>query len=323
MLRVLITGAAGFIGMHTSLKFLKEGWDVIGLDNFNDYYSVKLKNDRIDYIQEQQKTLNTSFEIFNADLNSEVWSILDKLNFDAVVHLAAQAGVRYSLENPRAYLDSNIFGFQRVLEFVERKNISRFAYASSSSVYGKDSIQPFDESQACDQPESYYASTKRSNELMAFSYFKTKGVTSLGLRFFTVYGPWGRPDMAPILFARAAQLKSGIKVFNHGNQKRDFTYVDDITEGIFRLISGKDFIKDAQVVNIGYGAPTALLDFIALIEKEMSVTIQKELVPEQKGDVQVTFASTRKLQGLIDYNPKTPIEKGVELFINWFKSYEF
>lgn len=309
--------------MHTSLKFLKEGWDVIGLDNFNDYYSVKLKNDRIDYIQEQQKTLNTSFEIFNADLNSEVWSILDKLNFDAVVHLAAQAGVRYSLENPRAYLESNILGFQRVLEFVERKNISRFTYASSSSVYGKDSIQPFDESQACDKPESYYASTKRSNELMAFSYFKTKGVTSLGLRFFTVYGPWGRPDMAPILFARAAQLKSSIKVFNHGNQKRDFTYIDDITEGIFRLISGKDFINDAQVVNIGYGAPTALLDFISLIEKEMRVTIQKEFVPEQKGDVQATFASTLKLQNLIDYNPKTPIEKGVKLFIDWFESYEF
>jgi len=323
MLRVLITGAAGFIGMQTSLKFLREGWDVIGVDNFNDYYSVRLKNDRIHFIQEQQKTLNASFEILIADLNSEVWSSLNKVNFDAVVHLAAQAGVRYSIENPRAYLESNIFGFQRVLEFVERNNIKRFTYASSSSVYGKDSIQPFDESQACDKPESYYASTKRSNELMAFSYFKTKGVTSIGLRFFTVYGPWGRPDMAPILFARAAQLNASIKVFNHGNQKRDFTYIDDITEGIFRLITRKDFINDALIVNIGYGAPTGLMDFISLIEKEMKVTIKKEYVPEQKGDVQSTFASTQKLQNLIDFNPKTPIEKGVELFIDWFKSYEF
>lgn len=322
MLRVLITGAAGFIGMQTSLKFLREGWDVIGVDNFNDYYSVKLKNDRIHFIQEQQKTLNASFEILNADINSEVWSTLNKVNFDAVVHLAAQAGVRYSIENPRAYLESNIFGFQRVLEFVERNNIKRFTYASSSSVYGKDSIQPFDESQACDKPESYYASTKRSNELMAYSYFKTKEVASLGLRFFTVYGPWGRPDMAPMLFARAAQFNSKIKVFNHGNQKRDFTYIDDITEGIFRIISKEDFVKDAQVVNIGHGSPTSLMEFISLIEKEMGVTIQKEFVKEQKGDVQVTFASTRKLETLIEYHPKTPLKEGIKYFIEWFKSYE-
>jgi UDP-glucuronate 4-epimerase len=323
MPRVLITGAAGFIGMHTSIRFLREGWDVVGLDNMNNYYSVGLKRDRLKEIAGEATKLVHNFNVFEADLNSDVWNELKSYEFEALIHLAAQAGVRYSLENPDAYLHSNILGFQKVLEFVERKNITRFVYASSSSVYGKDSVPPFDESQACDKPESYYAFTKRSNELMAYSYYKTKELASLGLRFFTVYGPWGRPDMAPILFARSADLKSKIKVFNHGNQKRDFTYIDDITEGIFRLISNEDFVKDAQVVNIGHGAPTGLLEFIELIENEMGVTIQKEFVDEQKGDVQVTFASTRKLQALINYNPKTPLEEGIQRFIEWFKSYEF
>jgi len=323
MPRVLITGAAGFIGMHTSIRFLREGWEVIGLDNVNDYYSVSLKRDRVNEILSRAHSLGQAFTLFESDLNSEVWNDLKSYEFEAIVHLAAQAGVRYSLENPAAYLQSNVLGFQKVLEFVEKMNITRFVYASSSSVYGKDSVQPFVESQACDKPESYYASTKRSNELMAYAYYKTKGVASLGLRFFTVYGPWGRPDMAPILFARAARLNSKIKIFNHGNQKRDFTYIDDITEGIFRIVVKDSFVKDAQVVNIGYGLPTGLLEFISLIEKEMNVIIQKEFVDEQKGDVQVTFASTQKLQNLIKYHPKTPLEEGIKHFIEWFRSYEF
>lgn len=323
MPRVLITGAAGFIGMHTAIQFLDNGWDVVGLDNMNKYYSVGLKRDRLKQISSEAKKGVRNFKMFEADLNSDVWNELKSYEFEAVIHLAAQAGVRHSLEHPDAYLYSNILGFQKVLEFVERKNITRFVYASSSSVYGKDSVPPFDESQACDKPESYYASTKRSNELMAYSYYRTKDVTSLGLRFFTVYGPWGRPDMAPMLFARSADLKSKIKVFNHGNQKRDFTYIDDITEAIFRLITNEDFVKDAQVVNIGHGAPTGLLEFIKIIENEMGVIIRKEFVDEQKGDVQVTFASTRKLQTLIDYNPQTPLKEGIQRFIEWFKSYEF
>jgi len=321
MPRVLITGAAGFIGMHTSIRFLSEGWDVVGLDNMNNYYSVGLKRDRLKKITSEATKLERNFKMFEADLNSDIWNELKSYKFEALIHLAAQAGVRYSLENPDAYIYSNILGFQKVLNFVESKKITRFVYASSSSVYGKDSVPPFDESQPCDKPESYYASTKRSNELMAYSYYKTKEVSSLGLRFFTVYGPWGRPDMAPILFAQSADSKSKIKVFNHGNQKRDFTYIDDITEGIFRLLSKEGFVKDAQVVNIGRGEPIGLLKFIEIIEKEMGLTIEKEFVDEQKGDVQVTFASTRKLQELIAYNPKTSLEEGVKRFIEWYKSY--
>ena len=216
---VLITGAAGFIGMHASIRFLKEGWDVVGLDNMNDYYSVELKQNRVENIRVLAEELGRSFEMYEADLNSDVWKKLEYFDFEAIVHLAAQAGVRYSLENPRAYLESNILGFQSVLEFVSKTGIDRFVYASSSSVYGKNSIQPFTENAACDSPESYYASTKRANELMAKSYFNTQGVNSIGLRFFTVYGPWGRPDMAPMLFAKAGMNNKTIKVFNHGRRE--------------------------------------------------------------------------------------------------------
>lgn len=320
-MRVLITGVAGFIGMHTAIRFLKAGWEVIGLDNMNEYYSVDLKKDRITEINNVAMNSMKGFSFFKEDLNSNIWDELSEYNFDAVVHLAAQAGVRYSIENPRAYLESNVLGFQSVVEFVERHSISRFVYASSSSVYGKSSVQPFTETESCNLPESYYAATKKSNELMAQSYYKTKGVSSIGLRFFTVYGPWGRPDMAPYLFAKAAFKGEPIKVFNHGNQKRDFTYVGDIIEGIF--ISVEDFHKviGAEIFNIGYGAPTGLMDFISEIESATGRELEKTLVEAQLGDVVLTYADTKKLQSTFGYSPKVGLEEGVSNFIEWFKSY--
>lgn len=321
MPRVLITGAAGFIGMHTSIRFLREGWDVIGLDNLNDYYSVSLKHDRLNEISKVSSKLKSSFQMFEADLNSSVWNDLETIDFDAMVHLAAQAGVRYSIENPRAYLESNILGFQSVLEFVSKKGIERFLYASSSSVYGKNSSQPFSEKAPCDSPESYYASTKRANELMAKSLFHTEGLSSIGLRFFTVYGPWGRPDMAPMLFARAGASGQTIKVFNHGKQERDFTYVDDIVEGIVKLTTMENFPDQALVCNIGNGAPIGLMDFISILEKSMGIEFRKEFIDAQKGDVESTYADTTLLESLVDYKAKVGLEKGIPLFMNWYRSY--
>ena len=320
MPRVLITGAAGFIGMHTSIRFLREGWDVVGIDNINDYYSPNYKRKRLQLIEQVEKSLLSKFIFFEKDINSEVWKIFSEYHFDALIHLAAQAGVRYSIENPRAYLTSNITGFQAVLEFVEKKKIKNFLYASSSSVYGKSSRQPFTEEQDCNHPESYYAATKKTNELMAYAAFKTKDVSSLGLRFFTVYGPWGRPDMAPFLFAQAALNNGCIQVFNYGRQQRDFTYIDDIVEGVYRLAILKDF-KGAEVCNIGFGQPSSLETFINLIETEMGVTLDKKYVEAQPGDVEITYASTDKLKGLIDHVPKISLEHGISQFIDWFKSY--
>jgi UDP-glucuronate 4-epimerase len=321
MPRVLITGAAGFIGMHTSIRFLKESWDVHGLDNMNDYYSVDLKRARVNEIMSAVKDSNNSFHLFEEDLNSDIWDELSTYQYDAVIHLAAQAGVRYSIDNPRAYLESNVLGFQKVIEFVETKSIGRFVYASSSSVYGKSSLQPFTETEACNQPESYYAATKKSNELMAHSYFKTLGLNSIGLRFFTVYGPWGRPDMAPFLFAKAAYKGETIRVFNHGNQKRDFTFVGDIVEGVYLSVKNFDKVKGAEVFNIGYGAPTGLMDFIAVIELATGRELNKTYVEAQLGDVKVTYANTRKLESTFGYLPQVALAEGVPKFIEWFKDY--
>ena len=321
MPRVLITGAAGFIGMHSSIRFLKEGWDVIGLDNLNDYYSVALKRNRLAEIVKTANNLDKIFEILEADLNSDIWEKFDNIEFDSIVHLAAQAGVRYSIENPRAYLESNILGFQSVIEFVLKTGVNRFLYASSSSVYGKNSSQPFSEKAACDAPESYYASTKRANELMAKSYFHTEGLSSIGLRFFTVYGPWGRPDMAPMLFAKAGASDQTIKVFNHGKQERDFTYIDDIVEGIFRLATMENFPHESLVCNIGNGSPVGLMDFISTLEKSIGKELKKEYVDAQKGDVESTYADTSLLESLVEYKAKVGLEMGVPLFIDWYRSY--
>ena len=321
MPRVLITGAAGFIGMHTAIRFLKEGWDVIGLDNVNDYYSVQLKKDRLSEIQKAADEYQKNFIFFKSDLNSNVWNELEEFDFNSVVHLAAQAGVRYSIQNPMAYLESNILGFQRVIDFVLKKNINRFLYASSSSVYGKNSNQPFSEEEACNSPESYYAATKKANEMMAHSYSKTHGIKSIGLRFFTVYGPWGRPDMAPMLFAHAAHNNSEIDVYNHGKQKRDFTYIDDIVEGIYRLVKLEHQERDFMLCNIGNGSPVDLLEFISKIESYFQFKLTKNFLPAQNGDVEVTYCDTSYLTKIVGYQPKHNLESGIKLFIQWFRKY--
>ncbi len=321
MPRVLITGAAGFIGMHTSIRFLKSGWEVIGVDNMNDYYSVDLKRDRVTEINNVAENFSNGFSLFQVNLNSDIWERLSEYSIDAVIHLAAQAGVRYSIENPRVYLESNILGFQSVIEFVERHSINRFVYASSSSVYGKSSVQPFTETESCNQPESYYAATKKSNELMAQSYFKTKGLSSIGLRFFTVYGPWGRPDMAPFLFANAAFKNQTIKVFNHGQQKRDFTYIDDIVEGLFLSVENFHIVKGAEIFNLGFGSPVGLMEFITEIESATNKELIKYFVDAQLGDVEMTYANTKKFASTFNYSPKVGIAEGVSRFINWYKSY--
>lgn len=321
MPRVLITGAAGFIGMHTSIRFLQNGWEVVGLDNLNDYYSVALKRDRVKEIERISRKFGQLFRMFEAELNSVVWNKLKSFDFQAIVHLAAQAGVRYSIENPNAYLESNVLGFQKVLDYVKETQVKRFVYASSSSVYGKDSKQPFNENEACNNPESYYAATKKMNEHMATSYFNTHNVSSIGLRFFTVYGPWGRPDMAPMLFTKAAYDNEPIKVYNYGNQSRDFTYIDDIVEGIFSLIAMAEFPKSAEVCNIGNGSPVGLMNFIEQIEANTSFIFKKDFVDAQKGDVAQTFADTTKLFNLTGYKPRTSLETGIEKFINWYKEY--
>jgi UDP-glucuronate 4-epimerase len=321
MPRVLITGAAGFIGMHTAIRFLKEGWDVVGIDNLNDYYSVSLKRDRLNLILSTSEEEKKEFRFYERDLNSTVWQEMATESFSALIHLAAQAGVRYSLENPQAYIESNILGFQSVLDFVSLTKIPRFIYASSSSVYGKSADQPFDEEAACVHPESYYAATKKTNELMAYAYFKTKKIRSVGLRFFTVYGPWGRPDMAPFLFVDSAFKGKEISVFNHGNQKRDFTFVNDIVEGILSSVEGFHLVNGAEIFNIGNGKPTGLMDFISVIEDCTGRKLQKQLVDAQVGDVEVTFADTKKLSSTFGYKPRITLEEGISEFVHWYKGY--
>lgn len=321
MPRVLITGAAGFIGMHTSIRFLRDGWEVVGLDNFNDYYSITLKRDRVNEIERIASKLGQTFSMFEYDLNSEVWNEFKSFAFQAIVHLAAQAGVRYSIDNPNAYLESNVYGFQKVLDYVKETQVKRFVYASSSSVYGKDSKQPFNENQACNNPESHYAATKKMNEHMAKSYFNTHNISSIGLRFFTVYGPWGRPDMAPMLFTKAAYDNETVKVYNYGNQSRDFTYIDDIVEGIISLITMAEFPNSAEVCNIGNGSPVGLMNFMEQIEANTSLILKKDFVDAQKGDVAQTYADTTKLFNLTGYKPRTSLETGIEKFINWYKEY--
>lgn len=319
MARILVTGAAGFIGMHTVSRFLREGFEVTGIDNLNDYYDVSLKKSRLCVLQREAARKGISFDFFEADLNSGVWHRLSQQRYEVVIHLAAQAGVRYSIENPRAYLHSNILGFQSVLEFCVQQN-RPLIYASSSSVYGQTQITPFSESAACSTPESYYAATKRSNELMAHAYLKTHGLTSVGLRFFTVYGPFGRPDMAPFLFTKAAFEGKAIKVFNHGNQQRDFTYIDDIVEGIHRIAT-KPPKSEALILNIGNGHPASLSEFIKAIEQCTGRELRKQYVEAMRGDVSLTFADTKLLREMYGYQPQISLKKGIQQFVDWYKQY--
>jgi UDP-glucuronate 4-epimerase len=329
---VLVTGAAGFVGFHLVKKLVAHKIDVVGFDSLNDYYNPALKIDRLKELgisvaafQEYSlcQSSTSSFTFFKGDLESEqTWQVL-KTNFDivSIVHLAAQAGVRYSLEQPRKYISANILGFLNVLEFCRETGLKKLIYASSSSVYGMDSQQPFSEMAACDKPVSLYAATKRSNELMAYTYWHLNGIESIGLRFFTVYGPWGRPDMAPFLFTKAAFENTPIKVFNQGNQSRDFTYVDDIVNGIYQVFTQQEKISGATECNIGHGSPVKLMDFIAAIETTSGKSLQKQMLPAQPGDVAHTYADTSILQNNFGYQPTTDLATGVAAFVAWYANY--
>lgn len=329
--KILITGIAGFIGYHVSKWFLKEGFSIVGIDNLNDYYDPQLKIDRLTdlgisfcFNNRKKITKTDTIEFIFGDISDkETWNYLSKYRFECVIHLAAQAGVRYSLENPTSYITSNIIGFQFVIDFCVKQDNTKLLYASSSSVYGKTNTPPFNESMNTSLPESLYAATKKSNELVAYSYYKTKKLASIGLRFFTVYGPWGRPDMAPIIFADSILNQKSIKIFNQGNQFRDFTYVDDIVSGIWKVycLLNNNKYSGTNVINIGNGKPVHLMDFIRTIETKMKMHAIKDFVEEQPGDVQVTHADISLIRELTDYKSSTDLEVGLDNFIQWFLKY--
>ena len=331
MARILVTGAAGFIGQHTAAKLLDRGDEVVGIDNMNDYYQVKLKEDRL-----AELTGRKGFQFAEMGLEDgkAVASLVAESGFDSVIHLAAQAGVRYSLENPQAYVDSNLVGFVNILEACRHNRIGHLCYASSSSVYGANKAKPFRVTDRVDHPVSLYAATKKSNELMAHTYSHLFDLPTTGLRFFTVYGPWGRPDMALWLFTEAILNGEPIKVFNHGRMRRDFTFVDDIVEGVIRVNDNvptanpeKDSLDDFttaapyKIYNIGNNQPVELMHMIETLEKCIGKTAVKEMMPIQPGDVPETFADIDALQNDVGFRPNTPIEVGIQKFVDWFKDY--
>ncbi|MCR4434815.1 MAG: NAD-dependent epimerase [Eubacteriales bacterium] len=330
---ILLTGSAGFIGFHLSNRLLKEGYSVIGVDNLNNYYDVELKKSRLNLLAE-----NKNFSFIKASLEdyNSIQKIFNRKKISVVINLAAQAGVRYSLENPRAYIDSNIAGFLNILEACRHCRIEHLIFASSSSVYGANTHMPFSVHHNVDHPVSLYAATKKSNELMAHVYSHLYNIPATGLRFFTVYGPWGRPDMAYFSFTRAILEGKPIKVFNYGKMKRDFTYIDDIVEGIVRLIPrpplpNPSWDRDApdpassfapyKIYNIGNNRPVELSDFISVLEEHLGKKAVKEYLPMQSGDVAETFADIDDLMADVGFKPSTPIEEGLKRFIGWYKNY--
>lgn len=336
MKKILVTGAAGFIGFHLIEKLIKEGNEIVGIDNINDYYDVNLKYSRLaesgickdkvlgnDNFVQSEKYDNYKFLKLDITHLALLEDVFRKEHFTHVVNLAAQAGVRYSIENPHVYVQSNIVGFLNILECCRQYKIKHLVYASSSSVYGANTKIPFSEEDRVDHPVSLYAATKKSNELMAHTYSHLYNIPTTGLRFFTVYGPWGRPDMAPMLFANAISEERPIKVFNNGDMSRDFTYVDDIVEGIARCITTlPDNEVQASVFNIGNSQPVKLMDFIACLEKELGVDAKKNFMPMQDGDVKRTWADTSSLEQKVGYKPKVYLGKGVANFVSWFKEYK-
>jgi UDP-glucuronate 4-epimerase len=329
---ILVTGAAGFVGYHLCEKLLLLGHKVVGLDNINDYYSTELKIDRLKQlgISEVSKELTNSsqhkedFQFIKLDLNNYegLNSLFESVDFDIVCNLAAQAGVRYSIQNPKAYIDANIVGFTNLLECIRHHKIKRLVYASSSSVYGLNKKVPFETEDNVDHPISLYAATKKSNELMAYTYSHLYDIQTIGLRFFTVYGPWGRPDMAMFLFTDAILNNNPIKVFNEGKLSRDFTYIDDIIEGVQKtLLNPQPEEKNYSLYNIGNGSPVKLLDFIKAVEHSTGKTAEKQMMPMQPGDVEQTWADTKALEKDYGYKPNTDIQVGVDKFVKWYIDY--
>jgi UDP-glucuronate 4-epimerase len=332
-MKILITGVAGFIGMHTALKLIERGDDVIGLDNLNDYYDLRLKEARLQQLKHWSR-----FRFIKADVADTVavMRIFAAEQPERVIHLAAQAGVRYSLTNPHAYIQSNLVGFGNILEACRHHKVQHLVYASSSSVYGGNTKVPFAVSDAVNHPVSLYAATKKANELMAHSYSHLYGLPTTGLRYFTVYGPWGRPDMAPWLFTSAILQGKSIDVFNHGKMQRDFTYVDDIAEGTVRVMdhiaqSDPEFdpakptdgrsMAPYRVYNIGNNNPVELLTFIRIIEDLLGKTVQKNFLPMQKGDVVATYADINALKLDVGFKPGMPLKVGIAKWVDWYRDY--
>jgi len=332
-MRIIVTGSAGFIGSFLTQRLLERGDEVIGVDNHNDYYDPKLKDDRLSQFNDNKKYTHYRCDI--SDKN-QIDDIFKKNQPEKVVNLAAQAGVRYSMENPQSYVDSNIIGFTNILEACRHNNVKHLVYASSSSVYGANTSMPFSIHHNIDHPLSLYAASKKANELFAHTYSNLYNLPTTGLRFFTVYGPWGRPDMALFKFTKAILNGDTLQVFNYGNHKRDFTYVDDIVEGITRVMDkpaepntewssndpdpGSSFAP-WRVYNIGNNNPVELNDYINAIEKATGIEAKKELLPLQPGDVPDTFADVSDLEKFFDYKPSTEIENGIRNFVDWYKGY--
>ena len=332
-MKLLVTGAAGCIGMTTSLRLLARGDEVVGLDNLNDYYDARLKQDRLARLQPHEAFRFVRMDVADREGMQRLFA---EERFDRVIHLAAQAGVRYSLKNPHAYVDSNLVGFVNVLEGCRHAGVQHLVYASSSSVYGGNTQMPFSVHDSVDHPVSLYAATKKANELMAHTYSHLYGLPTTGLRFFTVYGPWGRPDMALFLFTKAILEGRPIDVYNHGSMQRDFTFVDDIAEGVIRVtdrIAAPDAAYDParpdpatssapyRVFNIGNHQPVPLMDFIACIEKALEREATKNFMPLQDGDVPATFADVQALQDWVGFSPATSIETGIARFVEWYRAY--
>lgn len=345
-MKILITGTAGFIGFHLAQKLIRQGNDVIGLDIINDYYDVNLKYDRLAYagierneinlnkVVQSRKHHNYKFIQANLEDTGRLNSLFKKEKFDKVCHLAAQAGVRYSIKNPKAYIDSNIIGHLSILEACRHNNVKHLIYASSSSVYGNNAKMPLSTSDNVDHPISLYAASKKSNELMSHTYSHLFGIPTTGLRFFTVYGPWGRPDMALYIFTKNILENKPINIFNHGEMFRDFTYIDDIVEGIVRVIDNPPSSKNHQspdpsvslsapykIYNIGNSSPVKLMDFIETIENIIGKKAIKNFMDIQPGDVPKTWADITDLIKDMDYKPITSINEGVKNFVNWYKEY--
>ncbi len=333
MSRILVTGAAGFIGFHLCKRYLKRGDEIFGLDNVNDYYDVTLKTDRLSQLEGKSGFTFSKLDLVDRDA---ITQLFDDQQFDVVVHLAAQAGVRYSLTHPHTYIDSNLVGFLNILEGCRHYGVKHLVYASSSSVYGANTQMPFSVHDNVDHPISLYAATKKANELMAHSYSHLYGLPTTGLRFFTVYGPWGRPDMALFKFTKAILAGEPIDVYNRGNMRRDFTYIDDIVEGVVRV---SDFIPQHnpewdgnnpdpscsrapyKIYNIGNNQPAELMDVIAQLEECLGRTAEKNLLPMQPGDVPETFANIDDLVRDVGFQPATPIREGIIRFVEWYREY--
>ena len=333
-MKVLVTGAAGFIGFHVVQELIRQGFDVVGLDNINSYYDIRLKYARLAETGIAQGKINMgewvksdkypTYRFIRLDLTDRerIHTLFRKERFTHILHFAAQAGVRYSLENPLSYINSNIVGFTHLLEACRIHPVEHLLYASSSSVYGDDTPIPYNESARTDHPVSLYAATKKANELLAYAYSKLYGIAATGIRFFTVYGPWGRPDMAPWLFMSAITEGKPIKVFNNGKMQRDFTYIDDIVGGVLRMIALPPRSKiPNRVYNMGCASPVQLMDFIRIIEEVTGKRAVKEMTEMQPGDVVSTYADTSLFEQQFGYKPYTSVETGIRNFHDWFKVY--